>query len=115
MRGAGFEACGAGFMLLRRSVVERMTAAALEAGATYWPSAPGVQVAALWNGHGLASSKGRFEGEDYSFCRRWREFGGEIFTDTPVTLGHVGGFTDNRAALEAWQLSLQSPAVHRGN
>ena len=29
-------------------------------------------------------------GEDYSFCRRWRQIGGRVFTDPEIEMGHVG-------------------------
>lgn len=33
---------------------------------------------------------GRFFGEDYLFCRRWRDMGGEIWTLADATTGHIG-------------------------
>jgi hypothetical protein len=32
----------------------------------------------------------RYLSEDYAFCRRWQQMGGQIFADTCTTLGHVG-------------------------
>ena len=32
----------------------------------------------------------RYLSEDYAFCRRWQQMGGEIYTDIGTTLGHVG-------------------------
>ncbi len=29
-------------------------------------------------------------GEDYSFCRRWRQIGGKVFVDPEIEMGHVG-------------------------
>lgn len=33
---------------------------------------------------------GRYETEDYAFCRRWRECGGSIYVDTQTQLTHQG-------------------------
>ena len=32
----------------------------------------------------------RYLSEDYAFCRRWQQMGGQIFADCNTTLGHVG-------------------------
>jgi hypothetical protein len=29
-------------------------------------------------------------GEDYSFCRRWRQIGGRVFVDPAIDMGHIG-------------------------
>lgn len=46
----------------------------------------------------------RYLSEDYAFCRRWQQMGGQIWADTRTTLGHVGNlrFTGSlHKALEA--------------
>jgi hypothetical protein len=45
----------------------------------------------------------RYLSEDYAFCRRWQQMGGQIFADVMTTLGHVGnirfhGKLDDRIA-----------------
>lgn len=42
---------------------------------------------------------GRYRGEDYTFCRRWREIGGQIWLWPDVTTTHNGnfGYTGNIA------------------
>ena len=37
----------------------------------------------------------RYLSEDYAFCRRWQAMGGEIYADTQTILGHVGNLTFN--------------------
>jgi len=32
----------------------------------------------------------RYLSEDYAFCRRWQQIGGQIYADVTTTLGHVG-------------------------
>lgn len=34
----------------------------------------------------------RFLPEDFSFCRRWTDIGGEIWADTSIQLGHIGKY-----------------------
>ena len=35
----------------------------------------------------------RYLSEDYAFCRRWQQIGGEIYADVRTTLGHVGNLS----------------------
>ena len=37
-------------------------------------------------------SRGRYLTEDWSFCRRWRQVGGEVWADLDIALEHVGYF-----------------------
>lgn len=85
-----YERCGAGFVLLTRSAVERMVDA-------YGPSESyvdleGRALVGLWQTPGRVELDGKMvaETDDYAFCRRWRAIGGRIFTRTDVALGHVG-------------------------
>ena len=32
----------------------------------------------------------RYLSEDYAFCRRWQQIGGQIFADVTTVLGHIG-------------------------
>lgn len=95
---AEWERCGAGFLLLSRSCVGRLTAAAIEAGEAYVDT-DGIKRASL---HGTQSWVDRetgehkvervAEGEDFALCRRWRALGGRIYTDPRVELRHIGEF-----------------------
>jgi hypothetical protein len=29
-------------------------------------------------------------GEDYSFCKRWRDMGGRVWVDPTISMGHLG-------------------------
>jgi hypothetical protein len=81
--------CGAGFVLLSRSCVERMTAAYADERYEY----QGRLLTGLWQTSGrVTRSDGRVvaEGEDYAFCRRWRALGGRIYGHPGVVLGHLG-------------------------
>ena len=35
----------------------------------------------------------RYLSEDYTFCRRWQEKGGDVFLDPRTALNHVGHYT----------------------
>jgi hypothetical protein len=34
----------------------------------------------------------RYLSEDYTFCRRWQEIGGDIWLDPSISLNHYGSF-----------------------
>jgi hypothetical protein len=44
---------------------------------------------ALFNGL-VDKETGTYLSEDYSFCRRWRDMGGEIWIDLQSKLTHIG-------------------------
>ena len=35
----------------------------------------------------------RYLSEDYTFCRRWQQMGGDVFLDPRTALNHVGHYT----------------------
>lgn len=81
-----------GFMLIRRSVIEQMIAR--------YPNLKyrhnfviGVDASnfhyALFD-TSLDQKSGVYFPEDYTFCNRWREMGGDIWVDTMSKLTHVG-------------------------
>jgi hypothetical protein len=44
-------------------------------------------------GHGLFDNIHEgdlYYGEDYSFCKRWRDIGGKIWVDPEIPMGHIG-------------------------
>lgn len=83
-------ACGAGFVLLSRNCVRRLTEA--HRSDTY-RDPQGRMLVALWQTFGVVMrDDGSLvaEGEDFAFCRRWRALGGHIYGHPGVVLGHVG-------------------------
>jgi hypothetical protein len=81
---------GTGFMLIKRSVFEKM----IEEGATPYVDAIGLSPKENSNQYDFfqctIDSNGRYLTEDWSFCRRWRQLGGKIWADTTIALAHVG-------------------------
>jgi hypothetical protein len=85
---------GTGFLMIRRSVLEAMIERYPELRYTHEHGA----------GDGLAQSRWRsalfncmidkatgfYLSEDFSFCRRWTDMGGEIWVDYTGRLNHVG-------------------------
>jgi hypothetical protein len=76
----------AGFMRLSRSMLERMVEAYPNT-LFHCDDAPDAQAWALFDPYRIGKLK---MGEDYSFCRRWRDIGGSIWINPEITMGHVG-------------------------
>ena len=89
------EYAGTGFMLIRRKVLEKMIAAYPEtrytsSHHTSLPSTSGNQYA-LFDCM-IDQESGAYLSEDYTFCKRWRDTGGQIWLDTESTLTHIGAY-----------------------
>jgi len=83
-----------GFMLIARSVFEKMAAAYPEL--RYTPdNAPASPHEQAWPHYRFFDTmaepdNGRYLTEDYAFCRRWQAIGGRIFVDAQSNLAHQG-------------------------
>ena len=53
----------------------------------------------------------RYLSEDYTFCRRWQEIGGDIWLDPSISLNHYGHFCfqGNPNAIINWGDPIQAP------
>ena len=86
-----------GFMLIKRSVIEKMIEAYPELYFNNDLNLP--EEAAKWTYlffdcmHDPESK--RYLSEDYAFCRRWQNLGGEVWLDPLVKLDHMGSFNFN--------------------
>lgn len=86
---------GAGAMLVRRDVFDRMAVAygdlMLDGGAPYYRSlghdGPVLQCFAP-----LQAEDGSFFSEDISFCERWSRLGGEIWACVTENVSHIGPY-----------------------
>ena len=76
---------GTGFMLIKRTVFEKM----IEAGAkSYTDSVSGLP---SWDFFTCSiDSNGRYLTEDWHFCREWRRLGGKVWADKTIPLAHWG-------------------------
>lgn len=82
---------GAGLMVLHRSVFERMMEHYPEIEGKGFDLAFQPSVSSNW---GFFNPMDRGDGlllsEDLSFCRRWKEMGGEIWADVARDISHIG-------------------------
>ncbi|WP_454814416.1 glycosyltransferase family 2 protein [Labrys neptuniae] len=76
---------GAGAMLCRRDMLETMAAHYRDEG-YFYHNVP-FRLFPLFN---IPVVNGEAVGEDYAFCDRWRECGGELWVDTTATIRHNG-------------------------
>lgn len=83
---------GTGFMLIKRSVFEKMFEAYPE---LHYDDDTGLLKDherdcsyALFNSY--VDEDKRFLSEDYGFCRYWQKLGGEIWTDPSIEIKHLG-------------------------
>jgi hypothetical protein len=92
---------GGGFQMIRRSALERMAAAYPETRFSRVHSLPksGSRRHAAQSPNLFAlfdciidPATGAYLSEDYSFCRRWRQIGGEIWIDGASKLTHSGNY-----------------------
>lgn len=82
---------GTGFMLIRRRVVEAVAEAHPELTARLGDvaGADGGRAVMIFEPF-VEPETGQYLSEDYAFCRRWRDLGGEVFADFRTRLTHVG-------------------------
>jgi hypothetical protein len=87
------EFAGTGFMLIKRRALEKMIAAYphLQYSAVHDRARPrkSAHQYALFEGM-IDPDNGDYLSEDYAFCRRWRDIGGEVWLDTRSKLMHIG-------------------------
>ncbi|HSV02676.1 MAG TPA: hypothetical protein VLI41_05670 [Phenylobacterium sp.] len=88
---------GGGFLLIRREALQRIAAAHPELVATLDDGAQAVMVFDPM----VEPETGEHLSEDYAFCRRWRELGGEIWADVESRLTHVGHAAYSGALIRA--------------
>tara|TARA_Y100000385_G_scaffold288180_1_gene354129 strand:- start:1295 stop:2002 length:708 start_codon:yes stop_codon:yes gene_type:complete len=86
-----------GFMLIKRSVIERMVEAYPEMhfnNDLHFEEEFAKWTYLFFDCMHEPKTK-RYLSEDYAFCRRWQALGGEVWLDPLVKLDHVGHYTFN--------------------
>ena len=81
---------GTGFMLIKRAVVEKVAAAHPELRARLGDTSGATAQAVMIFETLIEPDTGEHLSEDYAFCRRWRDLGGQVFADFQTRLTHVG-------------------------
>lgn len=100
--GEGYEAkdgfvtaryAGAGFLLVRRGVFDKMQDAFPQLRYSAVHTQPGMEASAnqyAFFDAAIDPETGHYLSEDYAFCMRWRSLGGRIWLDTLGRLTHIG-------------------------
>ena len=85
---------GTGFLMIRRAALERMCAhyPDLRYGRDHSLDATRTSRNRFALFDPMIDEDGVYLSEDFSFCRRWRAIGGEIWADLASRLDHVGPF-----------------------
>ncbi|HET7849513.1 MAG TPA: hypothetical protein VFL51_10685 [Pseudolabrys sp.] len=87
--------CATGFMLMKRSVIERMIEAypetAYSTDHVYTPGTGHRKNYALFECMIDPETK-EYLSEDFGFCKRWRAIGGKIWLDAEGALTHTGAY-----------------------
>jgi hypothetical protein len=82
---------GTGFMMISRGAVQQITDAHPELLAKHGDMNGATASEAVMVFEPMIEKEtGQYLSEDYAFCRRWRDLGGEIFADFDSRLTHVG-------------------------
>ncbi len=86
---------GGGILLIKREVVKTMLKKFPKINNTIDPGAiGGLGITRMLKAfEKMNDPKGRPLSEDYSFCERWRQCGGEIWCGVDYPIGHIGNFT----------------------
>jgi hypothetical protein len=92
---------GTGFLLIARAALERVCAAHPELTADLSQVDAGLTRAAMVFDTMIEAETGQHLSEDYAFCRRWRDLGGEIWADMESRLTHVGHAAYSGSLVEA--------------
>ncbi|WP_374469504.1 hypothetical protein [Phenylobacterium sp.] len=88
---------GTGFLMIARGALQRIADAHPELNAVLDDGSPAVMVFDTL----LEPETGEYLSEDYAFCRRWRDLGGEIWADLEARLTHVGHAAYTGSVLQA--------------
>jgi hypothetical protein len=94
---------GTGVQLVRREALERICAAHPELTADLSDVEPGATRVCMVFDTLVEAATGQHLSEDYAFCQRWRDLGGEIWADVESRYMHVGHAAYSGSLIEAMQ------------
>jgi hypothetical protein len=92
---------GTGFLMVTRDALERVCNAHPELVADLSDVDPKLTRAAMVFDTMIEPETGQHLSEDYAFCRRWRDLGGDIWADMESRLTHVGHAAYSGSLVEA--------------
>jgi hypothetical protein len=93
---------GTGFLMIRRQAMQRLVDAHPELRAKMRDMADAQAPEAVMVFDTMIEPEtGQYLSEDYAFCRRWRDLGGEIWADVSARLTHVGHAAYTGSLIEA--------------
>lgn len=100
----------AGFMRMSRAMLEKMVAQYADTQ-FHCDQAPNQTAYDLFGPYRIGRLK---FGEDYAFCRRWRDIGGKVWVDPEIHMGHVGNktFTGRAGDWLRGRIEEQENAAH---
>lgn len=103
---------GTGFLMMRREALQRLVDSHPELRAKMGDMGDRLADEAVMVFETMIEPEtGQYLSEDYAFCRRWRDLGGEIWADMEARLTHVGHAAYSGSLVEA--MSLGAPKTAR--
>lgn len=112
---------GAAFMLMSKACATKMVEAYKDELA--WDSGEGIMEYAVYDPMVFTTPKGKRMrwSEDFSFCKRWRKIGGEIYLMPDIELKHTGTHTwsakqtDNFIAQDNYKKLVEDGKIKQGD
>jgi hypothetical protein len=93
---------GTGFLLIQRSAMQRIVDAHPELKAKMGDMGDKLADEAVMVFETMIEPQtGQYLSEDYAFCRRWQDLGGEIWADMEARLTHVGAAAYSGSLMQA--------------
>ena len=101
---------GTGFLLIQRTAMQGIIDAHPELTAKMGDMADGRTERVVMVFDTLIEPEtGQYLSEDYAFCRRWRDLGGEIWADMEARLTHVGHAAYTGSLVQAMSAGAPTP------
>ncbi len=98
---------GTGFLMIKREAMQRICDAHPELRARMGDMADTLAAEAVMVFDTMVEREtGQYLSEDYAFCRRWRDLGGEIWADFEARLTHVGHAAYTGSLMQALQAGV---------